>query len=73
MKDRFEDKIRRLGQENELQEKRIAKLQKEKLDLDREKYKVELKAKENLDQLRKSQKAGANDIKGRVRVESGIE
>ena len=35
--------------DKEIQEKKVAKLQKEILDLDREKYKVELKAKETVD------------------------
>ena len=46
IKDQFQDKIRRLEMDKEIQEKKVAKLQKEMLDLDREKYKVELKAKE---------------------------
>ena len=40
--------------DKEIQEKKVAKLQKELLDLDREKYKVELKAKETVDELKKS-------------------
>ena len=49
IKDQFQDKIRRLEMDKEIQEKKVAKLQKEILDLDREKYKVELKAKETVD------------------------
>ena len=40
--------------DKEIQEKKVAKLQKEMLDLDREKYKSELKAKEAVNELKKS-------------------
>ena len=59
--------------DKEIQEKKVAKLQKEILDLDREKYKVELKAKETVNELKRSQKSSQNDVKGRATAQSGTE
>ena len=59
--------------DKEIQEKKVAKLQKEMLDLDREKYKVELKAKETIDEMKRSQRSSMNDVKGRVSVQSSME
>ena len=73
LKDQFQDKIRRLEMDKEIQEKKVAKLQKEMLDLDREKYKVELKAKETIDEMKRSQRSSMNDVKGRVSAQSSME
>lgn len=59
--------------DKEIQEKKVAKLQKEMLDLDREKYKIELKAKETVQELKKNQRTTMNDVKGRQTAQSNVE
>ena len=40
----------------EIQTKKVGKLNKELLDMDRQKYRAELKVKETIDEMRKSQR-----------------
>ena len=44
--------MRRLEMDKEIQEKKVAKLQKDLLNLDRQKYQAELKAQESVTSMR---------------------
>ena len=52
VKEQFTEKMRRLEMDKEIQEKKVAKLQKDLLNLDRQKYQAELKAQESATSMR---------------------
>ena len=63
MKEQFQDKMRRLEMDKEIQEKKVAKLQKDNLELDRQKYQAELKAQESATSMRQMQKQTKTGVK----------
>ena len=59
--------------DKEIQEKKVAKLQKELLDMDRKKYLAELKAKESATTMRQMQKQSHSGVKDLIGQASSTE
>ena len=56
----------------EIQTKKVGKLNKELLDMDRQKYRAELKVKETIDEMRKSQRTSQRQNQGAIVGQSGM-
>ena len=57
----------------EIQTKKVGKLNKELLDMDRQKYRAELKVKETIDEMRKSQRTSQRQNQGAIVGQSGMQ
>lgn len=65
--------MRRIEMDRDIQEKKVVKLQKDLLDMDRKKYQAELKAKEMTDSIKKSQRSSMMDAKTLLTQQSSME
>ena len=65
--------MRRLEMDKEIQEKKVAKLQKDLLNLDRQKYQAELKAQESVTSMRQMQKQSSTGVKEMIGLQSSTE
>ena len=73
MREQYNDKIRRLDMDNNILEGKVAKLQKQLLDKDRQSYQTELRAKEQMEEAQKIQKQSLSDMRGQAGQRSKIE